>query len=79
MMHRDRGEPLEKSKVEMLEIYTISGHGMQVPDNKHINEITTSGTSSEEFSEDLSDIEMEQLSQRISAAEAEESEANRKI
>ena len=39
---------------------------MQVPDNKLINEITTSsGTSSEEYSEDASDSEIEHVSRKI--------------
>ena len=49
-------QPLSRVKIELLEMYAMQMLGTMVLDNKQINEISTSGSSSEELSE-MSDFE----------------------
>ena len=56
-MHKNRGEVLEKTKIELLEVYAMQMAGRITLDNKQINELVTT-TSSEDLS-DLSNLEEE--------------------
>ena len=57
IMHKNRGEVLEKTKIELLEVYAMQMAGRITLDNKQINELVTT-TSSDDLS-DLSNLEEE--------------------
>ena len=59
IMHKNRGEVLAKTKIELLEVYEMQMAGRITLDNKQINELTTSGTDEEDTSE-LSSLEEQQ-------------------
>ena len=52
IMHKNRGEVLAKTKIELLEVYQMQMAGRITLDNKQINELTTtsSGTDDEDSS-----------------------------
>ena len=58
IMHKNRGEVLEKTKIELLEVYAMQMAGRVTLDNKQINELVTT-TSSEDDVSDLSNLEEE--------------------
>ena len=63
-MHKNRGEVLAKTKIELLEVYEMQMAGRITLDNKQINELTTSGTDEEDTSE-LSSLEEQQDSEHF--------------
>ena len=60
IMHKDRGEVLAKTKIELLEVYEMQMAGRITLDNKQINELTTSSGTDEDDMSELSSLEEHQ-------------------